>query len=90
LRALKRPQYFGQGVAGGSQLFKMDFRKRPQFLFALSRQLDQHPSAIFIIDSSAQQSELCHPVHQFDGRVVPDKKEARQISHGNRLGAGNL
>ena len=66
----------------------MDFRKRPQSLFALSRQLYQYAPAVIVIYDPLQQSELCDSVHQFDGCVMSNKEELRQITHRNGFGAG--
>ena len=66
----------------------MDFRKRPQSLFASSRQLHQYAPAVIVICDPPQQSELCDSVHQLDGGVMSNKKELRQITHRNGFGPG--
>ena len=88
LRSPECPQYFGQSRTCRLQLFEMDFRKRPQSLFAFSRQLHQYAPAVIVIYDSPQQSELCDSVHQLDGCVMSNKKELRQITYGNGFGPG--
>ena len=41
-----------------------------------------------VICDPLQQSELGHAIDQFDGGVMPNQQEIRQIADGNRLGAG--
>jgi len=65
------------------QFFKVYARKRPQALFALSRQPHQDAPAIVVIDKSPQQAELGHAVDQFDRGMVPDHQEIGQIADGN-------
>ena len=58
--------------------------ERLQLLLALLCQLHQNAPAVFVIDETRQQSELHHPVDQFDGGVMPNQQKTGEIPDRGR------
>jgi len=70
------------------QFFEVCLRKRPQSLFALSRQLHQDAPAVVVIRDSSEQAEPGHAVDQLDRGMMPDQQDIREVADGNGLHAG--
>ncbi len=66
----------------------MDSGEPLQAAFPLAGQPYKDTPAIRGVDAAAQGLQFCHPIHQFDGRVVPDQEIAGEIAHGDSFAPG--